>query len=151
MRRMPKNALKKRHPRGMVRMKSARCARRFSDVPSGRYKRQARDILLAAMQRLAGLPQTDITAAIVPASKRRHEGPEIIGREGRNIKSFEMVTGGTTLCSLMRLRDTVCWSRHLIRFDGKSPVSRSRSPAQGWPDSPDFHRGSRRGSGNQRS
>lgn len=59
-------------------------------------QRQARDILLAAMQRLAGLPQTDITAAIVRLPSEDMKG-RIIGREGRNIKSFEMVTGTTLL------------------------------------------------------
>ncbi len=56
----------------------------------------AKRTLLAAMQRLASRPQHDITATIVSLPSDDMKG-RIIGREGRNIKSFESVTGTTLL------------------------------------------------------
>lgn len=57
---------------------------------------EARRILVDAMQRLASRPQHDITATIVPIPSEDMKG-RIIGREGRNIKSFESLTGTTLL------------------------------------------------------
>jgi ribonuclease Y len=57
---------------------------------------EAQRILLAAMQRLAGRPNNDITATIVQLPSEEMKG-RIIGREGRNIKSFEAATGVTLL------------------------------------------------------
>jgi len=56
----------------------------------------ARRVLLASMQRLSTKPQHDITATIVRIPSEDMKG-RIIGREGRNIKSFESVTGTTLL------------------------------------------------------
>ena len=57
---------------------------------------EARRILVAAMQRLASKPNNDLMVTLVPLPsedmKRR-----IVGREGRNIKTFEAVTGVTLL------------------------------------------------------
>jgi ribonuclease Y len=57
---------------------------------------EARRILVAAMQRLASKPNNDLMVTLVPLPnedmKRR-----IVGREGRNIKTFEAATGVTLL------------------------------------------------------
>jgi len=56
----------------------------------------ARRILVTSMQRLASQPNNDITATIVHLPSEEMKG-RIIGREGRNIKSFEAATGVTLL------------------------------------------------------
>lgn len=57
---------------------------------------EARRILIDSMQRLATTPMHDITATIVPIPNDAMKG-RLIGREGRNIKSFESATGVTLL------------------------------------------------------
>jgi ribonuclease Y len=56
----------------------------------------ARRILIASMQRIASKPNNDLTATLVPLPSEEMKG-RIIGREGRNIKSFEAATGVTLL------------------------------------------------------
>jgi ribonuclease Y len=56
----------------------------------------AKRILISAMQRLSSKPNNDITATIVHLPTEDMKG-RIIGREGRNIKSFEAATGVTLL------------------------------------------------------
>ena len=56
----------------------------------------AHRILVAAMQRIASKPNNDLTATIVQLPSEDMKG-RIIGREGRNIKSFESATGVTLL------------------------------------------------------
>ena len=53
-------------------------------------------VLVDSMQRLATTPMHDVTATIVPIPNEAMKG-RIIGREGRNIKSFESATGTTLL------------------------------------------------------
>lgn len=57
---------------------------------------EGKRILIASMQRLATKPNNDITATIVHLPTEDMKG-RIIGREGRNIKSFESATGVTLL------------------------------------------------------
>lgn len=57
---------------------------------------EAKRVLITAMQRLATKPNNDITATIVQLPNDEMKG-RIIGREGRNIKSFESATGVTLL------------------------------------------------------
>ncbi len=57
---------------------------------------EARRMLVAAMQRLSSRPNNDLTATIVQLPTEEMKG-RIIGREGRNIKSFEASTGVTLL------------------------------------------------------
>lgn len=57
---------------------------------------EARKTLIACMQRLSSAPHEDITATIVSIPSDDMKG-RIIGREGRNIKSFESMTGTTLL------------------------------------------------------
>jgi ribonuclease Y len=56
----------------------------------------ARTRLVAAMQRLSQKPSFDLTATIVGLPNDEMKG-RIIGREGRNIKTFEASTGTTLL------------------------------------------------------
>ncbi len=57
---------------------------------------EARRILMDAMQRLSSVPHHDITATIVPIPSEDMKG-RIIGREGRNIKAFELASGTALL------------------------------------------------------
>jgi ribonuclease Y len=57
---------------------------------------EARRVLISAMQRLSTRPNNDLTATIVQLPTEEMKG-RIIGREGRNIKSFEASTGVTLL------------------------------------------------------
>lgn len=66
------------------------------DKSERELKDEARGILVAAMQRLTGKPNNDITASIVQLPNDDMKG-RIIGREGRNIKCFEAATGTTLL------------------------------------------------------
>lgn len=57
---------------------------------------EARRMLIAAMQRISSKPNNDLTATIIQLPSEEMKG-RIIGREGRNIKSFESATGVTLL------------------------------------------------------
>lgn len=57
---------------------------------------EGKRILVATMQRLASKPNNDLTATIVQLPSEEMKG-RIIGREGRNIKSFEAATATTLL------------------------------------------------------
>jgi ribonuclease Y len=59
-------------------------------------KTEAQRVLLTAMQRLASKPNADVAATIVSLPSEDMKG-RIIGREGRNIKSFEAATSTTLL------------------------------------------------------
>jgi len=56
----------------------------------------ARDMLITVMQRISTNPATEATATIVDLPSEDMKG-RIIGREGRNIRSFEAVTGTTLM------------------------------------------------------
>ncbi|MEX0325635.1 MAG: ribonuclease Y [Puniceicoccaceae bacterium] len=60
------------------------------------FEEEARKTLIACMQRLSASPHEDITATTVTLPNEEMKG-RIIGREGRNIKSFESMTGTTLL------------------------------------------------------
>jgi len=59
-------------------------------------RREARRILVDVMQRMALQPEREACATIVPLPSEDMKG-RIIGREGRNIRSFETTTGVTLL------------------------------------------------------
>ncbi len=59
-------------------------------------KAESKRVLIAIMQRMASQPNHDVTATIVQLPNDEMKG-RIIGREGRNIKSFEANTGVTLL------------------------------------------------------
>lgn len=56
----------------------------------------ARSLLLTAMQRITSRPMNDATATIVALPSEEMKG-RIIGREGRNIRTFEHATGTTLM------------------------------------------------------
>lgn len=57
---------------------------------------EARRILLASMQRITSQPMNDATATVVTLPSEEMKG-RIIGREGRNIRTFEHATGTTLM------------------------------------------------------
>lgn len=57
---------------------------------------ESRRILLAAMQRITSQPMNDATATVVTLPSEEMKG-RIIGREGRNIRTFEHATGTTLM------------------------------------------------------
>jgi len=57
---------------------------------------EGRRILLAAMQRITSQPMNDATATVVTLPSEEMKG-RIIGREGRNIRTFEHATGTTLM------------------------------------------------------
>ncbi|HAV12837.1 MAG TPA: ribonuclease Y [Opitutae bacterium] len=57
---------------------------------------EAKRILLAAMQRITSQPMNDATATVVKLPSEEMKG-RIIGREGRNIRTFEHATGTTLM------------------------------------------------------
>jgi len=57
---------------------------------------EAKRVLISTMQRLASRPQNDVLATMVSLPNEEMKG-RIIGREGRNIKTFEAATGTTIL------------------------------------------------------
>lgn len=59
-------------------------------------KDEAQRVLLAAMQRITSKPMHDATATLVALPDEALKG-RIIGREGRNIRTFEHATGTTLL------------------------------------------------------
>ncbi len=59
-------------------------------------RQEGKRLLVSAMQRLSTQPMHDITATLVPIPGDEMKG-RIIGREGRNIKCFEAVTGVTLM------------------------------------------------------
>lgn len=59
-------------------------------------KEEAQRILLAAMQRITSRPMHDATATVVTLPEEALKG-RIIGKDGRNIRTFEHATGTTLL------------------------------------------------------
>jgi len=57
---------------------------------------EARRVLLASMQRITSAPMNDATATVVNLPSEEMKG-RIIGREGRNIRTFEHATGTTLM------------------------------------------------------
>lgn len=67
----------------------------LSDSESA-IKEEARRILLAAMQRITSKPMHDASATVVSLPDEALKG-RIIGKDGRNIRTFEHATGTTLL------------------------------------------------------
>jgi len=87
----------------LLRATERECAQEISDLRRNRLSRseaevadEARRILLAAMQRITSQPMNDATATVVTLPSEEMKG-RIIGREGRNIRTFEHATGTTLM------------------------------------------------------
>ncbi len=79
------------------------CEKEIRDLRQSLLKRsdaemaeESRRILLAAMQRITSQPMNDATATVVTLPSEEMKG-RIIGREGRNIRTFEHATGTTLM------------------------------------------------------
>lgn len=75
---------------------AADLARHLLDTARARAEEQARRIIAIAIQRYAGTHAFETTTATVSLNGHDIKG-RIIGREGRNIRAFESVTGVTVL------------------------------------------------------
>lgn len=75
-----------------VRLEVAQLSRELEASARREADRLARQIILTSMQRVAAEQTSDATVAVVPLPGEEMKG-RIIGREGRNIKAFEQVTG----------------------------------------------------------
>jgi ribonuclease Y len=87
----------------LMRLTEESCADELRDLRAQLLGRSESDInaqaqrtLLAAMQRITARPMNDATATVVTLSSEDLKG-RIIGREGRNIRTFEQATGTTLL------------------------------------------------------
>lgn len=87
----------------LMRLTEESCADELRELRAERLGRtekeineQAQRTLLAAMQRITARPMNDATATVVPLPSDDLKG-RIIGREGRNIRTFEQATGTTLL------------------------------------------------------
>jgi len=87
----------------LIRSTEKECAQELSDLRRSKLMRteteiadEARRVLLAAMQRITSQPMNDATATLVNLPSEEMKG-RIIGREGRNIRTFEHATGTTLM------------------------------------------------------
>src|SRR5207248_7150721 len=71
---------------------AARRIREIEDETKREAERRVRNILSVCMQRLAAAPAAETTVAVVQLSTDDMKG-RIIGREGRNIRALENLTG----------------------------------------------------------
>lgn len=87
----------------LLRSTEKECEQEIYDLRRSKIERseaeindQAKRILLAAMQRITSQPMNDATATVVNLPSDEMKG-RIIGREGRNIRTFEHATGTTLM------------------------------------------------------
>ncbi len=71
---------------------AAQAMKRIKDEARQNANREAREIILQAIQRTAADHSVETTVSVVSLPNDEMKG-RIIGREGRNIRSFEMATG----------------------------------------------------------
>jgi ribonucrease Y len=101
-------------------------------------QQKTQDILLTSMQRYASSQTAESTTSTVDIPNDEMKG-RIIGREGRNIRAFEKISG----CDLI-IDDTP----GVVIVSGFDPVRGNRESFDGetghrWPDSPIANRGNR--------
>ena len=75
-----------------ARKDAARRAKDIRDKAVRESEKEAREIIGMAIQRFAGEHTTETTVSVVQLPNEEMKG-RIIGREGRNIRAFEMATG----------------------------------------------------------
>ena len=75
-----------------ARSEAARRAKEIRDAATRDAQREAQEIIGMAIQRFAGEHTTETTVSVVHLPSEEMKG-RIIGREGRNIRAFEMATG----------------------------------------------------------
>jgi ribonucrease Y len=75
-----------------TRGEAAKLAQRMREAAAREADREARRLILIATQRLAAEQSIESTVTVVPLPNDEMKG-RIIGREGRNIRAFEMTTG----------------------------------------------------------
>lgn len=77
---------------GETRDDAARLIRQIESEAKGEADKRARKIIAMSIQRLASEYVAEITVSTVPLPAEELKG-RIIGREGRNIRAFEQITG----------------------------------------------------------
>ncbi len=87
----------------LIRTTERDCAQELEDLrkhylgkTESELSEEARRVLLASMQRITSQPMNDATATVVSLPSEEMKG-RIIGREGRNIRTFEHSTGTTLM------------------------------------------------------
>ena len=75
-----------------ARKDAARRAKEIRDRAVRESEKEAREVIGMAIQRFAGEHTTETTVSVVQLPNEEMKG-RIIGREGRNIRAFEMATG----------------------------------------------------------
>ncbi len=81
-----------REMEGDLRHERARMIRQAEEEAKHDAERRARSILSTCMQRLAGGHAAETTVSVVPLESDEMKG-RVIGREGRNIRALETLTG----------------------------------------------------------
>ncbi len=79
-----------------ARIAAAREAREIENTARREAERKARNIIVGAVQRLAGEQTSEAVSVSVKLPSEEMKG-RIIGKEGRNIRTFEHVTGANLL------------------------------------------------------
>lgn len=75
-----------------VKVQAAKLAKDIRDKATREAEREAKEVLVGAIQRCAAEHTVETSVSVVPLPNDEMKG-RIIGREGRNIRSFETATG----------------------------------------------------------